>query len=418
VLQERGVFAIEKQEEPDKDPTTAPNAAPVLPGENARENNTDSVQVDELVVLSTIVDTPIDSLDPNIDLKKSEEDNCVIIGKEILVGFYLDDFFVIARPRSKIEALKRDLTARYEEIKATFGANLTFLGMNFEFIETQVNVSIPLEGILKDITGIKPTPAGMNLFAIDESAEPLSEHSSKEFHSMVAKLLYVAKRTRGDILLPVNFLATRVKSPTKDDLIKLNRVLQYLNGTPDQAMTLSMNTMNDLTLHAYVDASYAVHADLKSHSGVMFSIGTGSIYVSSTKQSCVSKSSTEAELIAFTDYIGEAMSTRNILEDITRMPVKLIVHQDNQAVLAIIKNGVLGGKSKTASKHVKVRVAWIKERIDAGDFEAGYCPGNEMKSDGLTKPKSTEDHMVFRNNLGMFSRDIPKERAVRFGTVM
>jgi hypothetical protein len=55
--------------------------------------------------------------------------------------------------------------------------------------------------------------------------------------------------------------------------------------------------------------------------------------------------------------------------------------------------------------------------MDAGDFEAGYCPGNEMKSDGLTKPKSTEDHMVFRNNLGMFSGDIPKERAVRFGTV-
>jgi hypothetical protein len=63
-LQERGVFAIEKQEEPDKDPTTAPNAAPVLPGENARENNTDSVQGDELVVLSTIVDTPIESFDP------------------------------------------------------------------------------------------------------------------------------------------------------------------------------------------------------------------------------------------------------------------------------------------------------------------------------------------------------------------
>jgi hypothetical protein len=257
----------------------------------------------------------------------------------------------------------------------------------------------------------------MNLFTIDESAEPLSEHSSKEFHSMVAKLLYVAKRTRGDILLPVNFLATRVKSPTTSDFIKLNRVLQYLNGTANQEMILSMNTMNDVTLHAYIDASYAVHSDLKSHSGVMFSIGTGPIYVSSTKQSCVSKSSTEAELIAFTDYIGEAMSTRNILEDITRMPVKLIVYQDNQAVLSILKNGVLGGKSKTASKHVKVRVAWIKERVDAGDFETRYCPTNEMKSDGLTKPKGTEDHVIFRNNLGMFSNDIPKERAVHFGKV-
>ena len=75
------------------------------------------------------------------------------------------------------------------------------------------------------------------------------------------------------------------------------------------------------------------------------------------------------------------------------------------------------GKSKTASKHVKVRVAWIKEREDAGDFNTVYFPANDMKSDGLTKPKSTESHELFRNDLGMTSRDIPKERAVRFGTV-
>ena len=152
-----------------------------------------------------------------------------------------------------------------------------------------------------------------------------------------------------------------------------------------------------VTLDAYIDASYAVHSDCKSHSGVMFTVGSGPIYVSSTKQSCVSKSSTEAEVIASTDYIGEAMSTKTILEDITRMPVKLIIHQDNQAVLNIIKNGNLLGKSKTASKHVKIRVAWIKERVDAGDFEVGYCSTNDMKSDGLTKPKSQIDHgAVFR----------------------
>ncbi len=179
-----------------------------------------------------------------------------------------------------------------------------------------------------------------------------------------------------------------------------------------------MNTATDtIVLDAYIDTSYAVHADLKSHSGALFTIGSGPIYVSSTKQSCVSKSSTEAELIAFTDYIGEALSTKRILEDITRMPVRLNIHQDNQAVLHIVKNGTMAGKSKTASKHVKVRVAWIKEREDAGDFNTLYCPTNDMKSDGLTKPKSTDSHDLFRNELGMVSQNIPKERAVRFGTV-
>jgi hypothetical protein len=36
-----------------------------------------------------------------------------------------------------------------------------------------------------------------------------------------------------------------------------------------------------------------------------------------------------------------------------------------------------------------------------------------MKSDGLTKPKTVEDHFKFQADLGMTA----KERAVRFGTV-
>ena len=345
---------------------------------------------------------------------QSSEDSCLFIGKGIIVGLYVDDLFVIAKSRAKIESLQRDLAARYDEIKASFGGNLKFLGMNFQFIETTVQVSIPLDEILTGVVGTKASPTGMNLFTIDHGSQPLSEHSSKEFHSMVAKLLYIAKRTRPDILLPVNFLATRVKNPTESDLKKLNRVLQYLNGTPNHAISLTMNTTGEtVVLDAFIDASYAVHEDLKSHSGAMFSIGSGPLYVSSTKQACVSKSSTEAEIIALTDYIGEALSTKRILEDITRKPVKLIVHQDNQAVLHILKNGTLQGKAKTASKHVKVRIAWMKERIDAGDFEVNYCHTDLMKSDGLTKPKSVEDHFKFQSDLNMTT----KERAVRFGTV-
>jgi hypothetical protein len=185
---------------------------------------------------------------------KSLEDPCLFIGKDILVGLYVDDFFVISKSRAKMERLKRDLSSCYDEIKSTFDAKLKFLGMNFEFIESQVRISIPLDEILKDIQGVKPTPAGMNLFIIDENSDPLSE-GSKEFHSMVAKLLYIAKRTRADIFLPVNFLATRVKVPTVSDLGKLKRILQFLNGSADEATILSMNCDNVVvTLDAYIDA--------------------------------------------------------------------------------------------------------------------------------------------------------------------
>ena len=48
---------------------------------------------------------------------------------------------------------------------------------------------------------------------------------------------------------------------------------------------------------AYIDASYAVHDDFKSHSGVIISLGVGSLLETSTKQKLNSKSSTEAEMM-------------------------------------------------------------------------------------------------------------------------
>ena len=102
--------------------------------------------------------------------------------------------------------------------------------------------------LLSEVKGTTETPAGINLFAIDDSP-PLDHDSAARFHSIVAKLLWIAKRSRKDILLPVNFLCTRVRAPTETDLNKLNRILKYLNGTKDYQMELGMIVNDDGTLN-------------------------------------------------------------------------------------------------------------------------------------------------------------------------
>ena len=61
------------------------------------------------------------------------------------------------------------------------------------------------------------------------------------FHSRTAKLLYLAKRVRPDILTAIAFLTTRTRAPTQDDYCKLERVLRYLNGTKEFGMMLESN---------------------------------------------------------------------------------------------------------------------------------------------------------------------------------
>ena len=65
------------------------------------------------------------------------------------------------------------------------------------------------------VTGKRVTPVKEDLTEIDASSERLSEEAGKTFHSRVVKLLYMALRTRPDILVAVSFIRTRVAKSTR-----------------------------------------------------------------------------------------------------------------------------------------------------------------------------------------------------------
>ena len=109
------------------------------------------------------------------------------------------------------------------------------------------------------------------MFTVDDKVMALVEEERKVFHSTTAKLLYLAKRARPDILTVVSFLCTRVQGTMTEDQSKLARVLGYLKGTQDR--TLLLCTQGECVVRAYVDAAFALHPDSKSHSGVVIFVG-------------------------------------------------------------------------------------------------------------------------------------------------
>jgi hypothetical protein len=83
------------------------------------------------------------------------------------------------------------------------------------------------------------------------------------------------------------------------------RVLSFLKGTITDVLMLEADDTNILTW--YIDAAFAVHADMKSHTGAVFTMGKGDIISSSTKQKVNSRSSTEFELIGVDDKIAKIL---------------------------------------------------------------------------------------------------------------
>jgi hypothetical protein len=96
---------------------------------------------------------------------------------------------------------------------------------------------------------------------------------------------------------------------------KLVRLMQYMNGTGEVKLTLSADNLHRIKW--YVDASFAVHPDYKSHTEATMSYGAGDGAVQSIlrKQKLNTKSSTESELVGVDNVSVMILWTKLFLEE-------------------------------------------------------------------------------------------------------
>jgi hypothetical protein len=136
------------------------------------------------------------------------------------------------------------------------------------------------------------------------------------------------------------------------------------------------------------DASYAEHADGKSHSGgvVGFESDTCCYFAFvSSKQPVVAKSVGEAELIA-ENKIGDYVKwSCEMLEELGYPQDCVPMYVDSTCAMQMLNQGM--GSFKRA-KHIKIRFFWMKDLIDQGKIKLIYVPTDELVTDVLTKPMS------------------------------
>jgi hypothetical protein len=89
-------------------------------------------------------------------------------------------------------------------------------------------------------------------------------------------------------------------------------MLQFIRATKDEFLTLSAHSLYNVQW--WVDASYAVHPDIKSHTGGALSLRTGVIYGTSKQQKLNTKSSTESELVGTDNVMPQVLWTLSFLE--------------------------------------------------------------------------------------------------------
>ena len=142
---------------------------------------------------------------------------------------------------------------------------------------------------------------------------------------------------------------------------------------------------NDLQrFYTFVDVAYATNSDRKSHTGGCITFGRGVVHAKSSKQKLNAKSSTEGEIIGFSDYLTYPIWLTHYLQRQGEKGIGSLFFQDNKSAIRIGENGQMSMGQK--SKHIEIRYFFVKDRTSGNNIKVGYCPTEKMISDFLTKP--------------------------------
>ena len=178
--------------------------------------------------------------------------------------------------------------------------------------------------------------------------------------------------------------------------------MRYLRATKELCLTLEAESLQ--VIRWWVDASFAVHQDMRSHTGGAMSLGRGAIYSTSTRHKLNTKSSTEAELVGVDDVMPMILWTRQFMEGQGYVIEDNIVYQDNQSAMLLEQNGQQSSTKRT--RHLDIRYYFVNDRIRAKQMRVEYCPTGDMWADIHTKPLQGATFAKFRRlilNLGEHS---------------
>lgn len=222
------------------------------------------------------------------------------------------------------------------------------------------------------------------------------------YQEAVGSLLYLVQGTRPDIAFAVNDVSRFNANFGSAHWTAVKRIFRYLRGTIDYKIVYSKE--GNGKLNGFSDADWASDVDKRrSCTGYVFKFCDGAISWGSKRQPTVALSSTEAEYMALSSAIQEAMWLKQFGQDfdveIKRNSVEL--QCDNQSAIKLAESD--GYRAR--SKHIDVRHHYIRERVNDSTISINHVSTDYMVADNLTKAVPGRKHSFCTKEMGLIKFD-------------
>jgi hypothetical protein len=329
-----------------------------------------------------------------------EGDHCIYFkivgGNFTLLSLYVDDILIASNNKEMLLEVKMWLSSTFD--MKDMGNASYVLGVEILRDRNKGILGLSqkayLKSILKRFSMLDCRPAYVPLVAGIKLSEELCPKTPEErkkmdnvpYASALGSLMYAMLFTRPDLCHAVGILSRYQKNPGVEHWKQIKHALRYVKATMDYS--LCFNGQN-LQLQGYTDADWQGDLDhRKSTSGYLFTLAGGAISWCSKKQDSVALSSMEAEYIAASEAVKEAVWLKEFLSslkivDSVNKPVT--VYCDNQAALKVSRDPRFHSKSK----HIEGRYHYIRDVINRLKLVClEFLPSVDMVADPLTKSLS------------------------------
>ncbi|CAA7047040.1 unnamed protein product [Microthlaspi erraticum] len=293
---------------------------------------------------------------------RSGHDPCVYVkevGDEefIYLLLYVDDMLLAAKSITEVNKLKAELSREFE--MKDLGAASRILGIDITRNRKEGTLCLSQSGYLKKViqrfnmgeAKVVSTPIGAHfkLYSVQDDSECV-DTELVPYNSAVGSIMYAMIGTRPDIAYAIGLVSRFMSKPGDIHWEAVKWLLRYLKGS--------------------------VGMNLVYTKGKDFSV---QVLVTQIMQEILTEE--EAEFVALTEAVKEAMWIRGLLDDMGLKPAKALIWCDSESAICLSKNNTFHERTK----HVATKFNFIRDVIEEGEVAVSKIHTSKNPADMLTK---------------------------------
>jgi hypothetical protein len=209
-----------------------------------------------------------------------------------------------------------------------------------------------------------------------QSAEETDHQPTRLYQQLVGSLAYISTFTRPDVARAHSVLARHLQNPGQKHMSAVKHVWRYLYGTKHMAIGASEQIAESSSyvwdkslFYGASDAAFADDVDnRRSSHGCLFKLYGMPIDWKATQQRSVTKSNTEAELIALSATGGEMEWWTRVFKYVKFNPeIQPLIYYDNEQTVGIVKKE--DERLHTKLRHVNTHQMWVRQEVQQGRLQ-------------------------------------------------